>query len=148
MLRTVAHQSPWCMRFSRPKTEVGCHALLQGIFPTQGLNPHLLCLLRCRWVRYAAVKYVQAYTKKCIYLNITDSWGFYLTCEEPESRISLTRTAGWCGVYFRGFALNTMECIFIQSHYLCVDHIYFFTYLLYQPVQKQGDLSAACLGYR
>ena len=24
---------------------VGCHALLQGIFPTQGLNPGLLCLL-------------------------------------------------------------------------------------------------------
>ena len=27
-------------------TGVGCHALLQGIFPTQGLNP---CLLHCRW---------------------------------------------------------------------------------------------------
>ena len=26
-------------------TGVGCHALLQGIFPTQGSNPHLLCLL-------------------------------------------------------------------------------------------------------
>ena len=25
--------------------EVGCHALLQRIFPTQGLNPHLLCFL-------------------------------------------------------------------------------------------------------
>ena len=24
---------------------MGCHFLLQGIFPTQGLNPHLLCLL-------------------------------------------------------------------------------------------------------
>ena len=24
---------------------LGCHALLQGIFPTQELNPHLLCLL-------------------------------------------------------------------------------------------------------
>ena len=24
---------------------MGCHLLLQGIFPTQGLNPHLLCLL-------------------------------------------------------------------------------------------------------
>ena len=24
---------------------VGCHALLQGIFPTQGSNLHLLCLL-------------------------------------------------------------------------------------------------------
>ena len=26
-------------------TGVGCHALLHGIFPTQGSNPHLLCLL-------------------------------------------------------------------------------------------------------
>ena len=24
---------------------MGCHALLQGIFPTQGSNQHLLCLL-------------------------------------------------------------------------------------------------------
>ena len=29
---------------------VSCHALLQGIFLTQGLNPHLLCLLCCRWI--------------------------------------------------------------------------------------------------
>ena len=27
-------------------TGVGCHTLLQGIFPTQGLNPHLLRLLQ------------------------------------------------------------------------------------------------------
>ena len=26
-------------------TGVGCHFLFQGIFPTQGSNPHLLCLL-------------------------------------------------------------------------------------------------------
>ena len=26
-------------------TGMGCHALLQGIFPTQGQNPSLLCLL-------------------------------------------------------------------------------------------------------
>ena len=30
-------------------TRVGCHALFQGIFPTQGLN---LRLLHCRWVLY------------------------------------------------------------------------------------------------
>ena len=30
-------------------TEVGCHTLLQGIFPTQGLNPHLLSLLLTTW---------------------------------------------------------------------------------------------------
>ena len=30
-------------------TGVGCHALLQGIFPTQGSNPGLLC---CMWILY------------------------------------------------------------------------------------------------
>ena len=30
-------------------TGVGCHALLQGIFPTQGSNPNLLC---CRQILY------------------------------------------------------------------------------------------------
>ena len=35
-----------CPRDSPGKnTRVGCHALLQGIFLTQGLNPRLLCLL-------------------------------------------------------------------------------------------------------
>ena len=33
------------MGFSSKKTEVHCHALLQGIFPTQGSNPRLLCFL-------------------------------------------------------------------------------------------------------
>ena len=33
-------------------TGMGCHALLQGIFLTQGLNPCLLCLLHCRWILY------------------------------------------------------------------------------------------------
>ena len=33
------------MGFSSKNTGVGCHALLQGIFPTQGLNLRLLCLL-------------------------------------------------------------------------------------------------------
>ena len=31
-------------------TEVGCFPLLQGIFPTQGLNPGLL---NCRWILYS-----------------------------------------------------------------------------------------------
>ena len=31
---------------------VGCHALLQGIFLTQGSNPGLLRLLHCRWILY------------------------------------------------------------------------------------------------
>ena len=33
-------------------TGVGCHAFLQGIFPTQGWDPRLLCLLHCKQILY------------------------------------------------------------------------------------------------
>ena len=52
MLWTAGCQAPLSMRFSRQNTGVGCHALLQGIFSTQGSNPCLLCLLHFRWVLY------------------------------------------------------------------------------------------------
>ena len=39
---TAAHQSPLSMSFPGKNTGVGCHFLLQEIFPTQGLNLHLL----------------------------------------------------------------------------------------------------------
>ena len=38
---TVAHQVPLSMGWYR-NTGTGCHFFLQGIFPTQGLNPHLM----------------------------------------------------------------------------------------------------------
>ena len=42
-LDSVAHQAPSSMGFSRQEyIGVGCHAFLQGIFPTQGSNPRLL----------------------------------------------------------------------------------------------------------
>ena len=51
-LWTVAHRllCPW---YSPGKnTGVGCHALLQGIFPTQGSNPPLPNLQHCRRILY------------------------------------------------------------------------------------------------
>ena len=43
---TVAHQAPLCpWDFPGKNTGMGCHFLLQGIFPTQGSNPHFLHLL-------------------------------------------------------------------------------------------------------
>ena len=42
ILWTVACQFPLSMGFSGKSTGVGCHALLQGIFPTQGSNLRLL----------------------------------------------------------------------------------------------------------
>ena len=42
---TVAHQIPLSVGFSGKSTGMGSCSLLQGIFPTQGSNPHLLNLL-------------------------------------------------------------------------------------------------------
>ena len=42
---TVACQALLSTGFSGKDTGAHCHALLQGIFPTQGSNPHLLNLL-------------------------------------------------------------------------------------------------------
>ena len=44
-LWTVAYQFPLSMGFSSNNSGVGCHFLLQGIFPIQGPNLSLLCLL-------------------------------------------------------------------------------------------------------
>ena len=44
-LCTIACQAPLSMRFCRKEYWLGCHVLLQGIFPTQGSNPRLLHLL-------------------------------------------------------------------------------------------------------
>ena len=44
------HQAPLCVYSSPGKnTGVDCHSLLQGMFPTQGLNPGLL---HCRRILY------------------------------------------------------------------------------------------------
>ena len=48
-LRTAAYQAPPSMGFPGKSAAVDCHFLLQGIFPTQELNP---ALLHCRQMLY------------------------------------------------------------------------------------------------
>ena len=48
----VSHQLPLSLVFPRQESGVGCHFLLQGIFPTQGWNPRCPCLLCGRWILY------------------------------------------------------------------------------------------------
>ena len=49
---TVARQGPLSMGFSRQEHWSGRHFFLQGVFPTQGLNLCLLCLLNCKQILY------------------------------------------------------------------------------------------------
>ena len=47
---------PW--NFPGKNTGVGCHALLYGIFPTQGLNPGLL---HCRQILYRLSRHIMTW---------------------------------------------------------------------------------------
>ena len=49
---TVACQAPLSMEFSMQKYWSRLSFPTQGIFLTQRSNPHLLCLLHCRWILY------------------------------------------------------------------------------------------------
>ena len=49
-LWTVALQFPLSMEFSRQEYGVGCHFLLQDVFPTQGSNFHLYVSCTGRWI--------------------------------------------------------------------------------------------------
>ena len=64
---TVAYQDPPSMDFPGKSTGVGYHFLLQGILPTQGLNPGLP-----HW-RHLHINSVF----NCIQLNIDKNWNLY-----------------------------------------------------------------------
>ena len=51
----VAHQAPLSWNSPGENTGVGCHFLLQGIFPTQRSNPGLLY---CKQILYHLLDYV------------------------------------------------------------------------------------------
>ena len=74
---TAAHRllCPW--NSPGKNAEVGCHALLQGIFPAQGLNPGLLY---CRQILYhLGTEEALKYTIMCNDTWLTDEKFLYST---------------------------------------------------------------------
>ena len=57
---------PW--NFPGKNTAVGYYFLFQGIFPTQRLNPCLLCLMRCRRILYCWT--TGNFSYMCVYMYI------------------------------------------------------------------------------
>ena len=51
-LWTIAHQAPLSMGFTGKNTGVGCHFLLQGIFPAQRSNHNSCVSCIDRWILY------------------------------------------------------------------------------------------------
>ena len=82
-------------------TEVGYHTLLQGVFPTQGLNlglPHcrrILYPLR-HWESQQGEKWIRTNSICCLVYETFPLWIFYLTkCYEVSFLSPLCRQANW-----------------------------------------------------
>ena len=92
---TVVHYEPLPWHSPGKNTGVGCHSLLQGIFPTQGLNLCLLCLLH--WQVDSLPLYhlrsSQDFTTHVIYNKIKIS---YIWEKEPLTLLSdlISKTPG------------------------------------------------------
>ena len=78
-------------------TGVGCHALLQGIFPTQGSNPYLLCLLHWQVgsLPLALCVCVCVCVSHSIVSNSSIPWT--VACPDPLS-IEFSRQEYWSGL--------------------------------------------------
>ena len=63
--------------FPGKNTGMGCCSLLQGIFPTQGLNTNLLCVLHCKESQVPPGKPPGDGGPDLIYLEgeVADVWG-------------------------------------------------------------------------
>ena len=62
---TVACQAFLSMDYARQNTGLGCHSLLQGIFPNQGSNPSLL---HCRQILYCLTHQGSLLKQRVFYL--------------------------------------------------------------------------------
>ena len=75
-------------------TEVGSLVLLQGIFPTQGLNPGLL---HCRWILYQLSHKGSPFSQSSIFniLFFCSSFAITFTCpRKPRVNVSIWFTSG------------------------------------------------------
>ena len=88
---TVAHQVPLSMESSGKNTGVGFHALLQGIFPTQGSN---LGLLHCSQILYYVSHQGSPNIPNCCCL-VTHRVQLFATPNTAACQVSLSFTISW-----------------------------------------------------
>ena len=80
-LRTVAHQAALSMRFSRQEYWSGLPFPSSGTLPTQGWNPPLLWLLRCRQILHLYATW-EAHCTHCLIQFSQERRNYYYLCFE------------------------------------------------------------------
>ena len=140
----IAHQAPVSMGFVGKNTGVGCQAILQGIFPTQGSNLLLFCLLhwqmnslllvppgeppfrlqatffhkKCRASRIKHRKRNRSITESDLFFPVTERrspWLWFSSCFSVALLISVMRFDCVFPVCFHVLAASELGVKFISS---------------------------------
>ena len=88
--------SPW--NSPGKNTGVGCHSLLQEIFPTQGLNPGLP---HCRWILYQLSCHGSPLPLHVRMNSQSDSWLSHLSTGCHHSKLTASLVGPFLGVMRR-----------------------------------------------
>ena len=92
-------------------TRVGCHALLQGIFPTQGMNPCLFWLLHCWWILYHWATWEAPYIMiRYLYLNVCMHYGYKVYKEIAVKRESVSCSVMYDSLLPHGLKHTSFPC--------------------------------------
>ena len=130
---------------------MGCHALLQGIYSIQGLNPSLLCLLHCQ-VGSLPLTAVLTYIYIYIYIYICVCVCVYIhtyihihMCSVTQSCPTLCNPMDCSppGSSVHGvFQVKLLECVAISYFYIFIFiyiFIYIFIFYLYTTLYQSID---------
>ena len=109
--QTVACKAPLSMDFPDKNTGVGCHLFLQGIFPTQGSNLHLLCFLHWQ-ANSLPLGYLRSQIDGCKHMY-TSLIIIYL---QPKQLLAVSLTIQFSYVWI--FQFSSSENVFIPSLFL------------------------------
>ena len=96
-------------------TGMGCYALLQGIFPTQGLVLSLLCLMHCRWILHP----LSHLGSPCLKYNFQIILNLPLICSKGERSLCAITHTSWFNrqiIFIASeFSRNLVTCISLSK---------------------------------
>ena len=96
--QTEAYQASLSMGFSGKNSGVGCHSLLQEIFPTQGLN---LGLLHCRQIVYH-LSHQRSSPVTFSLVVFAAPRGLCLCPKQGENKVQRTKIFSYVALHFAG----------------------------------------------
>ena len=117
-------------------TGAGCHALLHGIFPTQGLNPGVP---HCRWILYCLSHQRSPYSCSVQFIQSFSHVQFFATPWIVARQASLSVTNSWSLL-----KLMSIESV-MPSNHLILCHPLFLLPSVFPSIRVFSNELALCI---